>query len=255
LKDAKITAEQVVIRISDFGIFSDFGLWVSEFRRSGVSRRSGTVCASCWPMFKRRPKIETVAAQAGRGGMHFMAVTCPCASSGLPAWCWVFVASSAILAGSPDARGQETASRTRVERTPTLLAYAEPTASPAFARASLTSGAGAQPVVRPASFDAAQHETALSTARSLFQPGLSENNHQVQSYLREMSQSRLRPNTDMALEILQKKVPSRFAYNSWTGVGAGFGQFMQEDALGRSRTSGAGVQDPHWVYLKMNFRF
>ncbi len=59
----------------------------------------------------------------------------------------------------------------------------------------------------------------------------------------------------MGLQFLHKKVPSRFDYDSWTGVETGYGQFLADNALGRSRTGGAGVQDPDWFYLKMSFKF
>jgi hypothetical protein len=35
----------------------------------------------------------------------------------------------------------------------------------------------------------------------------------------------------------------------------GFGQFFRGDTIGRSRASGAGVEDPDCFYLKMSFRF
>jgi hypothetical protein len=58
-----------------------------------------------------------------------------------------------------------------------------------------------------------------------------------------------------AFVLLRKKIPSRYAYESWAKVKPGFGQFFPDDVVARSRTSGVGIQDPEWVYIKMSLRF
>ena len=35
----------------------------------------------------------------------------------------------------------------------------------------------------------------------------------------------------------------------------GYGQFLTRETIGRSRVSGAGLEDGSWVYLKMSFKF
>ncbi len=58
-----------------------------------------------------------------------------------------------------------------------------------------------------------------------------------------------------AFVLLRKRIPSRFAYDSWAKVKPGFGQFFPDDVVARSRTSGVGIQDPDWLYIKMSLRF
>jgi hypothetical protein len=55
--------------------------------------------------------------------------------------------------------------------------------------------------------------------------------------------------------LLRKKMPSRYAYDSWANVKTGYGRFFPDEAIARSRTSGVGVEDPDWIYIKMTFRF
>jgi hypothetical protein len=55
--------------------------------------------------------------------------------------------------------------------------------------------------------------------------------------------------------LLRKKLPSRYAYESSAKVNTGYGRYFPDDAIGRSRTSGVGVEDPDWLYVKMSFRF
>ena len=51
------------------------------------------------------------------------------------------------------------------------------------------------------------------------------------------------------------RIASRFNYLSWAMLHTGFGQFFEHDSPKYSRTNGAGVDHPRWVYLKMSFRF
>jgi len=55
--------------------------------------------------------------------------------------------------------------------------------------------------------------------------------------------------------LLRKKMPSRYAYDSWADLNTGFGRFFPDEAIARCRTSGVGVEDPDWIYVKMTFRF
>src|SRR5258708_15293006 len=103
-----------------------------------------------------------------------------------------------------------------------------PSARLAFAHSSPITGDHAKRVVEPGSFDAQQHESALSTARSLREPKSADEGQQVQSLLREMSRPHAHSTADMSLQFLHRKVPSRFAYDSWTGVETGYGQFLQD---------------------------
>src|SRR5258705_134344 len=48
---------------------------------------------------------------------------------------------------------------------------------------------------------------------------------------------------------------SRYGYDSWPNVQTGFGLFFPDEAIARCRTSGVGVEDPDWFYVKMTFKF
>lgn len=58
-----------------------------------------------------------------------------------------------------------------------------------------------------------------------------------------------------ALLLVHKRIPSRYAYDCWANLRTGYGSFLAEDTIGRSRTNGAGVQDPDFLYIKMSFKF
>jgi hypothetical protein len=60
---------------------------------------------------------------------------------------------------------------------------------------------------------------------------------------------------DPEFVLFQTKMRSRFAYESQTAIQTGYGQFFPDDKIGRSRTSGAGINDPDWVYVRICFSF
>jgi hypothetical protein len=60
---------------------------------------------------------------------------------------------------------------------------------------------------------------------------------------------------DPDIELLHTRMQSRYAYDSWAVVQAGYGQFFPDDKIGRSRISGAGLKEKDWFYLKVSFRF
>jgi hypothetical protein len=106
------------------------------------------------------------------------------------------------------------------------------------------------------------HSTA-STIVS-FTPHSGVTSHGVLSGLGEEARSRAflapsppRERTGRINEVmlLRTRMPSRHAYDSWAGVQTGYGQFFPDDKIGRLRTSGAGLQDPDWLFVKLSFRF
>jgi len=206
-------------------------------------------------MVQRKPKIYGSAAHCRREAKRSVTAELSRSRGALAAWCGLFAASSVFSICRTPAFGEEAASRGKSAKEPLLLAFAAPSPRLAFSRSPSISGTGSTPAVEPGTLDRQQHEFALSSARSLFEPVLSDDGKQAQSLLQGMSGQRKRPDADMGFQFLHKKVPSRFAYDSWTGVETGYGQFLADNALGRSRTSGAGVQDPDWFYLKMSFKF
>ena len=60
---------------------------------------------------------------------------------------------------------------------------------------------------------------------------------------------------DSSVMLFRKRMPSRYAYPVWAGFGTGYGRIFAPDTFGRSRTNGAGVIDPDWLYLKVCFKF
>jgi hypothetical protein len=56
--------------------------------------------------------------------------------------------------------------------------------------------------------------------------------------------------------LFHKKLVSHFNYNSYARLDSGYGQWYNgPDPIGRTRTSGVGVRDPDWIYVKMSFFF
>src|SRR5260370_41243976 len=75
----------------------------------------------------------------------------------------------------------------------------------------------------------------------------------VQAIFRSSAQ---KSSVDDDLVLYRTKVPTRFTYESWAKIETGYGQYLAgEDKIGRWRTSGAGIEDPDWVYLKLSFKF
>jgi hypothetical protein len=60
---------------------------------------------------------------------------------------------------------------------------------------------------------------------------------------------------DDDLVLVRTRVPSRFAYQSWAKLETGYGQYLGPDTVGRWRTNGVGIEDPDYLYLKLNLRF
>ena len=60
---------------------------------------------------------------------------------------------------------------------------------------------------------------------------------------------------DRSIMLFRKQMPSRYSYHAWAGLRTGYGQFLPDDTVGRSRTNGVGIQDPSWLYLKMSLKF
>ena len=222
---------------------------------SRISNSIGTAFAAYPLMLQRKPKIYGSAAQFRRVAKRPAKAELSRSRRALAAWCGLFAASSVFSICRTPAFGEEAASRGQAAKGPLLLAYAAPSPRVAFAQPASITGAASKQKVEPEAFDRQQHEVALSSARSLLESSISDDGKQVESLLQGMSGPRARRDGDMALQFLHKKMPSRFAYDSWTGVETGYGQFLADNALGRSRTSGAGVQDPDWLYLKMSFKF
>ncbi len=53
--------------------------------------------------------------------------------------------------------------------------------------------------------------------------------------------------------LWRKRLHSRYAGESWAKLNAGYGQFFAGDTVGRSLTSGAGLQDRDWIFLRVSF--
>ena len=55
--------------------------------------------------------------------------------------------------------------------------------------------------------------------------------------------------------LFRRKMPSRYAYDSWANFNTGYGRVFHDEVIGRTRSNGAGVEDPDWVYIKVTFKF
>ncbi len=71
--------------------------------------------------------------------------------------------------------------------------------------------------------------------------------------------SRLVPRRQLVVEksllLMHQKLHSRYSYDAWANLQTGYGQYLSDDTLGRSRTNGAGLVETDWFYLKMSFKF
>jgi hypothetical protein len=72
-----------------------------------------------------------------------------------------------------------------------------------------------------------------------------------------VSQSRRELNlaSDPSIIVARGRLALRHGYEAWTGFYAGYGQFFPDDKLGRSRTSGVGIEDADWLFVKVSFSF
>jgi hypothetical protein len=57
------------------------------------------------------------------------------------------------------------------------------------------------------------------------------------------------------LKEWRQRSSSLFSSAAWTTIHPGIGELLPNDRIGRSRTNGAGIQDPACLYVKMTFRF
>jgi hypothetical protein len=57
------------------------------------------------------------------------------------------------------------------------------------------------------------------------------------------------------VSLLRFRVPSHYATPSYAGISGSYGQFFDDDTIGRSRISGVGLRDKDWFYLKVSFAF
>ena len=56
--------------------------------------------------------------------------------------------------------------------------------------------------------------------------------------------------------LFRKELSSHYNYRSWAKLDSGYGKYLDgADPIGRTCTSGAGVQDPSWIYVKMSVKF
>ena len=56
--------------------------------------------------------------------------------------------------------------------------------------------------------------------------------------------------------LFRKELNSHYNYRSWARLDSGYGKYLDgADPIGRTCTSGAGVQDPSWLYVKMSVKF
>lgn len=132
----------------------------------------------------------------------------------------------------------------------------------AFAEEKPTPTAGPErgPLLLAASITAASTSTSLSSptkanvkvggesinlnkepqVRAILNVPLKENDLAIVHSLEGLTKSRASSTASGALEILHH---------------GGYGQFLTRETIGRSRVSGAGLEDASWVYLKMSFKF
>jgi hypothetical protein len=61
--------------------------------------------------------------------------------------------------------------------------------------------------------------------------------------------------SDSSITLFRQPMSSRFAYRSWAGLRTGWGRYFSPETFGRSRTNGAGINEPDFLYVKMSFRF
>jgi hypothetical protein len=55
--------------------------------------------------------------------------------------------------------------------------------------------------------------------------------------------------------LMSRKLTSRYGTGSWASLQTGYGQYFANDRIGRSRTSGAGFEDPDFLFVKLMFKF
>jgi hypothetical protein len=55
--------------------------------------------------------------------------------------------------------------------------------------------------------------------------------------------------------LFRRKMPSRYAYCYWANLQTGYGELFPGDTLGRARTNGVGIEDPHCLYFKLSLKF
>jgi len=56
--------------------------------------------------------------------------------------------------------------------------------------------------------------------------------------------------------LFRRRMSSHYNYSSWARLDSGYGQYFNgADPIGRTCTSGAGVRDLDWLYLKMTVSF
>jgi hypothetical protein len=59
-----------------------------------------------------------------------------------------------------------------------------------------------------------------------------------------------------SIVLFRRQMGTRFSYRSSALLHSGYGQlFTTPDTIGRSRTNGAGIDDPCFVYLKLSLAF
>ncbi len=55
--------------------------------------------------------------------------------------------------------------------------------------------------------------------------------------------------------LLRGHLPRHRLCPAVTGLNGGYGQFFDDDTIGRFRTAGAGLQDPDWLFVKFTLFF
>ena len=58
-----------------------------------------------------------------------------------------------------------------------------------------------------------------------------------------------------ALGMFRTRLPSRYSSGAWFNLQSGYGDVLVEDRVGRARMSGAGFQDPNFIYLRLCVKF
>lgn len=118
-----------------------------------------------------------------------------------------------------------------------------------------------QPIFRSyfsAYSSAAEPGLTLASTRELERNNrlsLSFDDWKIETVFPVLDSSQSRAEGEPSILLFRKPVASRFSSHGWTGLRTGFGRYFRDDPIGRSRTNGAGIEEPDCLYLKMSLRF
>ncbi len=138
-----------------------------------------------------------------------------------------------------------------------LLAYNSVSKASTFDAFESTRAQRAEPKRSFSTSEAPQFSTRLTLNSEKFTLDDSIEPRAGERYFGDLSRVRSSGLLDEGSVVLfRTRLASRFSYRSWAGLHSGYGQiFNSPDTIGRSRTNGAGIDDPSCLYLKMSLNF